>query len=88
MNYNFIRPDLIVGSCLQVFFFFFFGNLVQFCQIKFGHLTFYQKKKMFGHITSLIFYANFQTPEDVDKLRRIGVKTIFCLQQDPDLEYP
>lgn len=44
MNYNFIRPDLIVGSCLQ-------------------------------------------TPEDVDKLRSIGVKTIFCLQQDPDLEY-
>ncbi|KAH1191573.1 Phosphoglucan phosphatase DSP4, amyloplastic [Glycine max] len=44
MNYNFIRPDLIVGSCLQ-------------------------------------------TPEDVDKLCRIGVKTIFCLQQDPDLEY-
>ncbi|XVF82977.1 hypothetical protein PTKIN_Ptkin16aG0095700 [Pterospermum kingtungense] len=44
MNYNFIRPDLIVGSCLQ-------------------------------------------TPEDVDKLRNIGVKTIFCLQQDPDLEY-
>ncbi|KAG4997921.1 hypothetical protein JHK82_028697 [Glycine max] len=44
MNYNFIRPDLIVGSCLQ-------------------------------------------TPEDVDKLRRIGVKTIFCLQQDSDLEY-
>lgn len=44
MNYNFIRPDLIVGSCLQ-------------------------------------------TPADVDKLRKIGVKTIFCLQQDPDLEY-
>ncbi|GFP90981.1 phosphoglucan phosphatase dsp4 amyloplastic [Phtheirospermum japonicum] len=44
MNYNFIRPDLIVGSCLQ-------------------------------------------TPEDVDKLRSIGVKTIFCLQQDSDLEY-
>lgn len=44
MNYNFIRPDLIVGSCLQ-------------------------------------------TPEDVDKLRDIGVKTIFCLQQDSDLEY-
>ncbi|KAI4352647.1 hypothetical protein L6164_006878 [Bauhinia variegata] len=44
MNYNFICPDLIVGSCLQ-------------------------------------------TPEDVDKLRKIGVKTIFCLQQDPDLEY-
>ncbi|KAK4835883.1 hypothetical protein QYF36_015736 [Acer negundo] len=44
MNYNFIRPDLIVGSCLQ-------------------------------------------TPEDVDKLRQIGVKTIFCLQQDSDLEY-
>ncbi|KAJ9159864.1 hypothetical protein P3X46_025324 [Hevea brasiliensis] len=44
MNYNFIRPDLIVGSCLQ-------------------------------------------TPGDVDKLRKIGVKTIFCLQQDPDLEY-
>lgn len=44
MNYNFIRPDLIVGSCLQ-------------------------------------------TPKDVDTLREIGVKTIFCLQQDPDLEY-
>uniref|UniRef100_A0A5B7CFY1 Dual specificity protein phosphatase 4 n=1 Tax=Davidia involucrata TaxID=16924 RepID=A0A5B7CFY1_DAVIN len=44
MNYNFIRPDLIVGSCLQ-------------------------------------------TPEDVDKLRNVGVKTIFCLQQDSDLEY-
>ncbi|KAJ6836687.1 phosphoglucan phosphatase DSP4, amyloplastic isoform X2 [Iris pallida] len=44
MNYNFIRPDLIVGSCLQ-------------------------------------------TPSDVDKLRDIGVKTIFCLQQDSDLEY-
>lgn len=29
-----------------------------------------------------------QTPEDVDKLRDIGVKTIFCLQQDSDLEYP
>nr|GMC72903.1 phosphoglucan phosphatase DSP4, amyloplastic [Ipomoea batatas] len=44
MNYDFIRPDLIVGSCLQ-------------------------------------------TPEDVDKLRKIGVKTIFCLQQNSDLEY-
>lgn len=44
MNYTFIRPDLIVGSCLQ-------------------------------------------TPEDVDKLRSIGVKTIFCLQQNSDLEY-
>uniref|UniRef100_A0A0E0J4R7 Tyrosine specific protein phosphatases domain-containing protein n=2 Tax=Oryza nivara TaxID=4536 RepID=A0A0E0J4R7_ORYNI len=43
MNYNFIRPDLIVGSCLQ-------------------------------------------SPLDVDKLRDIGVKTVFCLQQDPDLE--
>ncbi|KAF6134351.1 hypothetical protein GIB67_005743 [Kingdonia uniflora] len=45
MNYNFICPDLIVGSCLQ-------------------------------------------TPKDVDKLRSIGVKTIFCLQQNSDLEYP
>ncbi|XP_073119224.1 phosphoglucan phosphatase DSP4, amyloplastic isoform X1 [Henckelia pumila] len=44
MNYDFILPDLIVGSCLQ-------------------------------------------TPKDVDKLRSIGVKTIFCLQQDSDLEY-
>lgn len=44
MNYTFILPDLIVGSCLQ-------------------------------------------TPEDVDKLRSIGVKTIFCLQQNSDLEY-
>eukprot|EP01018_Ginkgo_biloba_P020526 Gb_33565 [translate_table: standard] len=44
MNYNFVLPDLIVGSCLQ-------------------------------------------TPADVDRLRDIGVGTIFCLQQDPDLEY-
>ncbi|KAL9258445.1 Phosphoglucan phosphatase DSP4, amyloplastic-like protein [Drosera capensis] len=44
MNYNFIRPDLIVGSCLQ-------------------------------------------SPENVDKLRKVGVRTIFCLQQDPDLQY-
>ncbi|XP_020685709.1 phosphoglucan phosphatase DSP4, amyloplastic [Dendrobium catenatum] len=44
MNYNFIRPDLIVGSCLQ-------------------------------------------TPSDVDKLIKIGVRTIFCLQQNSDLEY-
>lgn len=44
MNYDFIRPDLIVGSCLQ-------------------------------------------SAEDVNKLRKIGVKTIFCLQQNPDLEY-
>ncbi|XP_039129089.1 phosphoglucan phosphatase DSP4, amyloplastic [Dioscorea cayenensis subsp. rotundata] len=44
MNYNFVLPDLIVGSCLQ-------------------------------------------TPADADKLREIGVKTIFCLQQDSDLEY-
>ncbi|CAH1438086.1 unnamed protein product [Lactuca virosa] len=44
MNYNFIRPDLIVGSCLQ-------------------------------------------TPADVDKLRSIKVKTVYCLQQDSDLEY-
>ncbi|CAD5164083.1 unnamed protein product [Musa acuminata subsp. malaccensis] len=44
MNYNFIYPGLIVGSCLQ-------------------------------------------TPSDVDKLRKIGVKTIFCLQKDSDLEY-
>lgn len=44
MNYNFIRPDLIVGSCLQV-------------------------------------------PSDVDKLIKIGVRTIFCLQKNSDLEY-
>ncbi|KVI09671.1 phosphoglucan phosphatase DSP4, amyloplastic isoform X1 [Cynara cardunculus var. scolymus] len=44
MNYDFVRPDLIVGSCLQ-------------------------------------------TPADVDKLWSIGVKTIYCLQQDSDLEY-
>ncbi|KAJ6840734.1 phosphoglucan phosphatase DSP4, amyloplastic isoform X2 [Iris pallida] len=44
MNYNFIRPDLIVGSCLQ-------------------------------------------NPSDVDKLRGVGVKTIFCLQLGSDLEY-
>ncbi|XP_076898154.1 phosphoglucan phosphatase DSP4, amyloplastic-like isoform X2 [Bidens hawaiensis] len=43
MNYNFITPDLIVGSCLQ-------------------------------------------TPADVDKLRSIGVKTIYCLQQNSDLD--
>ncbi|XP_020572379.1 phosphoglucan phosphatase DSP4, amyloplastic [Phalaenopsis equestris] len=44
MNYNFILPDLIVGSCLQ-------------------------------------------NPSDVDKLVKIGVRTIFCLQQNADLEY-
>ncbi|VFQ62667.1 unnamed protein product [Cuscuta campestris] len=44
MNYDFIRPDLIVGSCLQ-------------------------------------------SAEDVNNLCKIGVKTIFCLQQNPDLEY-
>lgn len=44
MNYNFVLPDLIVGSCLQ-------------------------------------------TPSDVDRLKSVGVKTVFCLQQDPDLEY-
>ncbi|MCO5579773.1 hypothetical protein L7F22_033635 [Adiantum nelumboides] len=44
MNYNFVLPDLIVGSCLQ-------------------------------------------TPSDVDRLKEVGVKTVFCLQQDPDLEY-
>lgn len=44
MNYNFVLPDLIVGSCLQ-------------------------------------------TPSDVDHLKKVGVKTVFCLQQDPDLEY-
>ncbi|XP_042395298.1 phosphoglucan phosphatase DSP4, amyloplastic-like isoform X2 [Zingiber officinale] len=44
MNYNFIYPSMIIGSCLQ-------------------------------------------TPLDVDKLRKIGVRTIFCLQQNPDLEY-
>ncbi|KAI3997930.1 hypothetical protein MKX01_024922, partial [Papaver californicum] len=44
LNYNFIRPDLIVGSCLQ-------------------------------------------TPADVDKLHKIGVKTIFWVQQNSDLEY-
>uniref|UniRef100_A0A0C9RS01 TSA: Wollemia nobilis Ref_Wollemi_Transcript_15922_1648 transcribed RNA sequence n=1 Tax=Wollemia nobilis TaxID=56998 RepID=A0A0C9RS01_9CONI len=44
MNYNFVLPDLIVGSCPQ-------------------------------------------NPADVDKLKNIGVGIIFCLQQDPDLEY-
>ncbi|XP_022743725.1 phosphoglucan phosphatase DSP4, amyloplastic isoform X2 [Durio zibethinus] len=37
--------------------------------------------------SDLIVGSCLQTPEDVDKLRKIGVKTIFCLQQDPDLEY-
>jgi protein-tyrosine phosphatase len=35
----------------------------------------------------LIVGSCLQTPEDVDKLQKIGVKTIFCLQQNPDLEY-
>lgn len=35
-----------------------------------------------------LFLLKWQTPKDVDKLRSIGVKTIFCLQQDSDLEYP
>ncbi|GLT88802.1 hypothetical protein SLE2022_068110 [Rubroshorea leprosula] len=29
-----------------------------------------------------------QDPQDVDKLGEIGVNTIFCLQQDADLDYP
>ncbi|CAH9097571.1 unnamed protein product [Cuscuta epithymum] len=44
LNYDFIRQDLIVGSCLQ-------------------------------------------SAKDVNRLRKIGVKTIFCLQQNSDLEY-
>ncbi|PQP99589.1 phosphoglucan phosphatase DSP4 amyloplastic [Prunus yedoensis var. nudiflora] len=35
----------------------------------------------------LIVGSCLQTPKDVDKLRSIGVKTIFCLQKDSDLEY-
>ncbi|KAL8231945.1 hypothetical protein R6Q57_001723 [Mikania cordata] len=35
----------------------------------------------------LIVGSCLQTPADVDKLRSIGVKTIYCLQQDSDLEY-
>ncbi|XP_068652044.1 phosphoglucan phosphatase DSP4, amyloplastic isoform X2 [Aristolochia californica] len=38
-------------------------------------------------LQDLIVGSCLQTPEDVDKLRTIGVKTIFCLQQDSDLEY-
>ncbi|GLT70196.1 hypothetical protein SLA2020_422920 [Shorea laevis] len=37
--------------------------------------------------SDLIVGSCLQTPQDVDKLREIGVKTIFCLQQDADLEY-
>ena len=70
MNYNFIRPDLIVGSCLQVLI----------------------ADSFFGQKTAsnlcLIICICVQSPLDVDKLRKIGVKTIFCLQQDSDLEYP
>lgn len=44
MNYNFVLPDLIVGSCLQ-------------------------------------------NTADVDRLKDIGVGTVFCLQQNSDLEY-
>ncbi|KAI3705510.1 hypothetical protein L1987_75749 [Smallanthus sonchifolius] len=35
----------------------------------------------------LIVGSCLQTPADVDKLRSIGVKTIYCLQQNSDLEY-
>lgn len=77
MNYNFIRPDLIVGSCLQVIIVFdiFFFNL---------YIIKHHPPHYLFHSDS----TKCQTPEDVDKLRSIGVKTIFCLQQDPDLEYP
>eukprot|EP00775_Hariotina_reticulata_P010276 gene10276-10435_t len=44
INYNFILPDLIVGSCLQ-------------------------------------------GPEDVDRLAKAGVTTVFNLQEDCDMEY-
>ncbi|KAF9674943.1 hypothetical protein SADUNF_Sadunf10G0180200 [Salix dunnii] len=37
--------------------------------------------------SSMLRLGNWGTPGDVDKLRKIGVKTVFCLQQDPDLEY-
>ncbi|XP_068645435.1 phosphoglucan phosphatase DSP4, amyloplastic-like isoform X2 [Aristolochia californica] len=38
-------------------------------------------------LQDLIVGSCLQTPEDVDKLRTIGVKTVFCLQKDSDLEY-
>lgn len=46
--------------------------------------TFFHTNPFFSFYISL----KLQTPEDVDKLRSIGVKTIFCLQKDSDLEYP
>ncbi|CAL4920322.1 unnamed protein product [Urochloa decumbens] len=68
MNYNFIRPDLIVGSCLQVL------------------IANFSRQKIASYLC-LIICIHVQSPVDVDKLRKIGVKTIFCLQQDSDLEY-
>lgn len=72
MNYNFIRPDLIVGSCLQV---------IIISKVNYMVL-------LNDRLILFFFLLILQTPDDVDKLRGIGVKTIFCLQQDSDLEYP
>ncbi|KAF2295247.1 hypothetical protein GH714_032292 [Hevea brasiliensis] len=46
------------------------------------------KSDVYSHNMTEAMGAHNLTLKDVDKLRKIGVKTIFFLQQDPDLEYP
>ncbi|KAL2651423.1 hypothetical protein R1flu_019551 [Riccia fluitans] len=42
----------------------------------------------YAHVLpNLIVGSCLQTPADVDKLKKAGVSTVFCLQQDPDLAY-
>ncbi|KAL3700348.1 hypothetical protein R1sor_018370 [Riccia sorocarpa] len=42
----------------------------------------------YAHVLpNLIVGSCLQTPADVDKLRKAGISTVFCLQQDPDLAY-
>lgn len=56
----------------------------------FSHLLFFFPTKLISFLfsTSLFDVFKLQTPLDVDKLQKIGVRTIFCLQQNSDLEYP
>ncbi|GKB88593.1 phosphoglucan phosphatase DSP4, amyloplastic [Tanacetum coccineum] len=42
-------------------------------------------KHSVGDMSCRLLCMGYMTPADVDKLRSIGVKTIYCLQQDPDL---
>ena len=82
MNYATVLPDLFVGSCLQVS----CQSLIAFVKhmfaLKILHL-------MYSNITlhDLAYCLCLQTPEDALRLREeAGVGTVFCLQQNTDLE--